>query len=100
MTRTRFNSLPCALTCSLCLACSSAKEPDPPPPITYQEAPKPALPTSSERPPTAAELPIAEDFDDESAEQINADNFRTELDRLEAEINADSPQLRLSPPIR
>jgi len=93
MTRTRFHSLGCALACLLCFACSSAKESEPPaPPITYQEAPKPALPTSSERPPTASELPIAEDFDDESEAQINADNFRTELDRLEGEINADSPQ--------
>lgn len=93
MTHTRFHSLACALTCALGLACSSEKEPEPPaPPITYQEAPKPALPTNSERPPTASELPIAEDFDDESAEQINADNFPAELDRLEAEINADSPR--------
>lgn len=93
MTRPRFLSRGFALTCLLAFACSSAKEPEPPPPpITYQEAPKPALPTSTERPPTAAELPIAEDFDDESEAQINADNFRSELDRLETEINADTPR--------
>ena len=86
---------PCLLSCVLALgfACSSKKQPDPPaPPITYQEAPKPKLTVSDERPPTPSELPIAEDFDEESEAQITPDNFRAELDQLEAEINADTPR--------
>jgi hypothetical protein len=45
---------------------------------------------TDDRPPTAAEVPVPEDFDDDSEAQINADNFRLELDRLEAEIAADN----------
>ena len=41
--------------------------------------------------PTEAEIPIAEDFEDEAAEEITAENFASVLDELEAELDADNP---------
>ncbi len=75
------------LAVRLLAACSSKDKEPPPPPITYQPVPTPEA--APDRPVTAAEVPVVEDFDEDSEVQINADNFRTELDRIEAEISAD-----------
>lgn len=72
-----------------CGPCSETDKEPPAPPITYQTTPSTEAPVP-DRPPTPAEVPVVEDFDDESETQINADNFREELDRLEAEISADN----------
>jgi len=78
------------LACGV-LACAGSKDSDPPPPpITYQQSPQPDAVKAAVREPTAAELPITEDFDEASEQEINADNFRAELDRVEVEINADN----------
>lgn len=45
------------------------------------ETPKPEVPD-----PSAEELPLPQDFETEVAEQITAQNFRAELERLEREI--------------
>lgn len=71
------------------VACSSGKDAEPKaPPITYQASPTPA-PKAADRAPTASDVPVAEDFDEESEAAITPDNVRRELDRLEAEINTD-----------
>jgi hypothetical protein len=71
--------------------CADADDAEPPPPpITYQESPQPGAVKAARLAQTEGELPIVADFDDESEREINADNFRRELDRLEAEITADS----------
>lgn len=73
------------------LACSDSSDAEPPPPpITYQESPQPGAVKAARLAQTVADVPIAEDFDADSEREINADNFRAELDRLEAEINADN----------
>ena len=73
------------------VACSKDKEAAPPAPaITYQEAPKVGERAQAEA--AAAEVAVPEDFDDESEAQISVENFRAELDRLEAEIAADKAQ--------
>lgn len=85
------NRTPIVACVMFALACSSSKDAEPPaPPITYQEAPSVEPVKAQELAPTAADVPVAEDFDEESETQINTDNFRGELERLEAEINADS----------
>lgn len=72
-------------------ACSNSNDEEPPPPpITYQQAPQPGAIKAAPRAPTAAELPVAQDFDEAAENEINAENFRSELDRLEVEIDADS----------
>lgn len=60
----------------------------PMPPITYQAVTKPL---AAELPPVATEqdVPVPEDFDEASEQEITGQNFRAELDRIEAEINAD-----------
>ena len=73
------------------LACSGPKDAEPAAlPITYQESPKPGAAKLAGHAPTAAELPVTEDFDEASEREITAENFRAELDRLEAEITGDT----------
>lgn len=87
MTGVRWISLMAVVALS---ACSGSKEAEPAaPPITYQEMPAPPS-QAAKHEPTAVEVPVAEDFDEASEAEINADNFKQELDRLEAEINADN----------
>lgn len=68
-------------------ACSSEAAP-PAPPITYQAAPTPAREEVEEEP-TVSNVPVTEDFQDEAEAEINAETFRSELDRLEADIKND-----------
>jgi hypothetical protein len=73
------------------LACSGSEDAEPTaPPITYQESPKPGAAKLTGHAPTATELPVTEDFDEASEREITAENFRAELDRLEAEITGDT----------
>jgi hypothetical protein len=74
------------------LACACSQEPRPkaePAP----EAPAPAAPAPSAaaeaKEPTPDEVPVAEDFEAEAAQQITDDNFKAELDALEKEMNAE-----------
>ncbi len=63
---------------------------DPAPEEPVQEEPIEEEPVA-EAEPTEEEIPIPEDFEDEAAAEITADNFASVLDELEAEINADEP---------
>lgn len=90
-----------ALLCVLtALACSSEARPKAEPaPLSPEAADQPAAapadPGAAEGPaaevePTPKELPVREDFDDEAEQQITAENFRAELDKLEKEL-AEAP---------
>jgi hypothetical protein len=52
-------------------------------------APVTPTPTPSDEPPTAAQLPVAEDFQAETATTIIRANYHKELDALEGEMRAD-----------
>lgn len=91
-----------AVGCVLCACKGAARERpaelDTPP--AEQVQPERAVPTSpieapapaeESPPPTAAQLPVAEDFQAETAKAIVRANYRSELDALEGELRADSP---------
>lgn len=69
-------------------ACSD----DPPPKVEPEPAPSapPAAPAPPELEPTADEVPIAEDFEAQAAEEIKPDNLSGQLDAIEKEIELDS----------
>lgn len=80
----------CIVALSLISACAD-KPPAPEPVAPPAPPPVVAPPVEvTEVAPTPDELPIEQDFEDEAAAQITPDNFRAELDRLEAEIANDS----------
>ena len=60
---------------------------EPPPPAAKAPEPAPAAPSSE--PPTAAQLPVAEDFQVEATAAIVRANYRHELENLETEMRAD-----------
>jgi len=81
----------------LLLACLlGACTDDPPPPVEPEPAAPeaPALPKLAPGPddlePTAEEIPIVEDFEDQAKTEIKPDNLRAQLDALEHEIEQDS----------
>ena len=61
--------------------------PPPPPPPAAAKEPQPAADSSDT--PSAVELPVAEDFQAETAAAIVRSNYRHELDNLESEMRAD-----------
>jgi hypothetical protein len=81
----------------LLLACLvGACTDDPPPPVEPEpaRAEEPAITEPSPGPedlePTAEEIPIVEDFEDQAKAEIKPDNLRAQLDALEQEIERDS----------
>jgi len=65
-------------------------------PVADEPAPEPAAeavpiadPPVLDEEPSAEELPVAEDFEEEVATAITSDNYGSELDALEKEIGAD-----------
>ncbi len=95
MSRARLLHRACAAALALA-ACSSAKQPEstpaPEPAATPAPAAAPAAPAAkpAEQPdPTADEVPLTADFDQEAAQTITAENFRAQLDALEKELDAD-----------
>jgi hypothetical protein len=76
----------------LLLACSDEPRPkaEPAPPEAHAPTPAPApAPSVEQRDPTPEELPIAEDFEEQSLQQITEDNFKAELDTIEKELDAE-----------
>lgn len=61
-------------------------EPTPPP---GAKQPEPEKVAESDEPPSAAQLPVAEDFQVETAAAIVRANYRSELEALEGELRAD-----------
>jgi len=66
---------------------------DPPPPLVEPEPERvpeaPVVTAAPEAPePTAEEIPIPEDFEEEAARDITANDLRAQLDTLEQEISA------------
>jgi PBP1b-binding outer membrane lipoprotein LpoB len=95
----QFPVLALAASVLISAACSSEPrpkaEPAPPSPATPAVAAAPIAPdaplvapgaAAADVEPTAEELPVREDFDDEAVQQITAKNFRDELAKLEKEI--------------
>ena len=91
-----------SFACTLCLlqavACSNEErpraEPSPAPVAPPSVAPAPEAPAAAPEAaadvePSAAELPVSEDFEGEAEQQITAKNFRAELAKLEKEIPED-----------
>jgi hypothetical protein len=81
----------------LLLACLlGACTDDPPPRVEAEPAPAdvPAPPTpapgTDDLEPTAEEIPIVEDFEEQAKTEIKPDNLRAQLDALEQEIEQDS----------
>jgi hypothetical protein len=74
----------------LLIACSNEPRPtaEPAPPEAPAPTPAPA-PTVEQRDPTPEELPIAEDFEEQSLQQITESNFKAELDTIEKELDAE-----------
>jgi hypothetical protein len=74
------------------VACSNDPRPpaEPAPEETPTPTPAPApAPVIERQDPTPEELPIAEDFEEESAQQIGDENFKAQLDAIEKEMNAE-----------
>lgn len=81
----------------LLLACLLGACTDDPPPRVEPEPARPeapaspkATPEAEDLEPTAEEVPIVEDFEDQAKEEIKPDNLRAQLDALEQEIEQDS----------
>jgi hypothetical protein len=74
-------------------ACSGDKRPPSEPAPVAQPKPAPAaapVPAAAEpQDPTPDELPLQEDFEPEAEQQIDEKNFKTELDAIEKEMNAE-----------
>ena len=73
-------------------ACSNEPRPKAEPAPEEAPAPAPAAPAApvAERlDPTPDELPIAEDFQEEAAQQVTEDNFKAQLDTIETEMDAE-----------
>jgi hypothetical protein len=75
------------------LLLSCGNEPRPPAEPAPEEAPTPPPPAPApvveRQDPTPEELPIAEDFEEESTQQISDDNFKAQLDTIEKEMDAE-----------
>lgn len=82
-------SFPMLVLASLLL---SACDDDPPPPVEPEppraEAPKPT--PAPEVEPTADEVPIPEDFEEQAEKEVSPNDLSAQLDALEQEISADS----------
>ncbi|MGD8859752.1 MAG: hypothetical protein PVI30_07060 [Myxococcales bacterium] len=81
-------------------ACSGDKpepQPEPPPVESPEEAPAEEAPAEPEEQaevaePTAEQVPVPEDFEAAAESEITLDNYKAELDALEAELaKADAP---------
>jgi hypothetical protein len=73
------------------LALLGACSDDPPPPVEAEPGPpeQPAAPPADVEP-SAEEVPIVEDFEDEAERDVKADDLNAQLDALEQEIELDS----------
>jgi hypothetical protein len=73
------------------LALLGACSDDPPPPVEAEPGPpeRPAAPAPDVEP-SAEELPIVEDFEDEAEKEVKRDDLSAQLDALEQEIELDS----------
>jgi hypothetical protein len=69
-------------------ACSD----DPRPPVEAEPGPaeQPVAPAAADVEPSAEEVPIVEDFEDEAEQQVKPDDLNAQLDALEQEIELDS----------
>jgi hypothetical protein len=82
----------CASAC-LAFGCGNDErppsEPAPvaPPPAPAAPAAAPSVPDSQD--PSAEELPLPEDFEPEAEQQINDSNFKSQLDAIEKEMDAE-----------
>jgi hypothetical protein len=78
--------------CALVSACDKEKtsEPTAAPAATAAAAPAPTAPppaaTAGGAAPSAENIPVAADFEEEAEKSITKANYRAELDSLEAEI--------------
>lgn len=71
--------------CALALAACDEKSPSGSPAAGTADAPQ----AMSDAELDAADIPVAEDFEEEAASEINADNLDAEVAKLEAAINAE-----------
>jgi hypothetical protein len=76
----------------LALALLGACSDDPPPPVEPEPAApeQPAAPAPANVEPSEQEVPIVEDFEEEAAREIKADDLNAQLDAMEQEIEMDS----------
>ncbi len=77
-------------------ACGKGDRPEPSAPASSEsaatEAPPdapPDAPSEAKAEPTADELPIQEDFEQEAQTQVTADNYSSELDAIEKALEAE-----------
>lgn len=66
----------------------AAPEATPAPAPAAPPAPPPGATPDPPTEPTAEEIPVAEDFEQETEESITADNYMAELDAIEKELDA------------
>jgi len=71
-------------------ACGKDASPEATPPAAPGAPPKPPAGATPDPPaePTAEEIPVAEDFEQEAEAEVTADNYMAELDRIEQELDA------------
>jgi len=78
---------------ALLIACGSDPRPaaEPAPPAPAVPAPAVQQAPIAEVEPSAAELPLPDDFAAEAEQEVTSENLHAQLDNLEKEIQADSP---------
>jgi hypothetical protein len=89
-TRARIAAMLSSLLIACALGCGGPKKPEPEPEPEPEVSRSPMEhPEPDEVEPSSAELPVAEDFEQEAEEEITAETLRAQLDALEKEIGAD-----------